>query len=297
MSLTVGIVLTGAKFAAYFLTGSTAVFSDALESIVNVLAAGFAAYSLHVAHTPADESHPYGHGKIEFLSSGFEGGMILLAALAAAIKAVSDLLHRPTVSEKLDVGIALMCGALIANGAMGMYLVRTGRQQKSPTLEADGHHLLTDAITSVVAAVALVIVRFTHWPYADPIGALLVSAYIARTGVRLMGHAGAGLMDRQDRQDEQLLQGILRSHLPGGSVEPTICSYHKVRHRHSGRYHWVDFHLVVPADWSIERGHATASAIEKEIERALGEGDATAHVEPCIRGECTRCPPKMGVAG
>lgn len=294
LSLAVGVALTALKFLAYFLTGSTAVFSDALESIVNVAAAAFAAYSLHVAHTPADDAHPYGHGKIEFLSAGFEGGMILAAAVAIGVKAIGDLARGPTVAdENLGIGLGLMAVALAANGGLGLYLIRLGRRQKSATLEADGHHLMTDAVTSLVAIVSLGFVRLAHWRYAvyaDPIGALLVAVYIARTGVRLMAHAGAGLMDRQDVEDERLLRQILDAHVGPGGAPPRICSYHKLRHRHSGRYHWVDFHMVVPADWRIDVGHDVASTIEGEIERALGEGDATAHVEPC-RGGCGACSP------
>ena len=290
LSLGVGVALTGVKFLAYFLTGSSAVFSDALESIVNIAAAAFAVYSISVAHTPADAAHPYGHGKIEFLSGGFEGGMILLAALAATVKAVGDFIRTPELAqERLDLGTTLMLLALVANGLLGWYLIRTGRRQKSVTLEADGHHLIADAVTSVVALAALVVVRLTRWPYADPIAGLLVAAYIARIGVRLLGQAAAGLMDQQDEADERLLHGILQSHVGAAGKPPRICSYHKLRHRHSGRYHWVDFHMVVPSGWTIDQGHRVASEIEYEIEQALVEGNATAHVEPCQAGQCPTC--------
>jgi cation diffusion facilitator family transporter len=293
LSLVLGAGLTGLKFAAFFLTGSTAVFSDALESIVNVVAAAFAAYSLHLAHTPADAAHPYGHGKIEFVSAGFEGGMILVAALATVIKAVGDFVHGPDSSghllRHLDLGVGLLVIALLVNGALGLFLVRTGRRQNSATLEADGHHLLSDAITSVVALAALAVVWATKWRYADPIAALLVSLYIARIGWRLMRQAGAGLMDQQDVEDQRLLRRILDAHLGPNGKPPHICSYHKLRHRHSGRYHWVDFHMVVPAGWSIAQGHQVASEIEYEIEQALGEGNATAHIEPCTSSDCATC--------
>jgi cation diffusion facilitator family transporter len=293
LSLGVGAALTGLKFAAFFLTGSSAVFSDALESIVNVVAATFAAYSLHLAHTPADAAHPYGHGKIEFMSAGFEGGMILAAAFAAVIKAVGDFVHGPDLAghapQRLELGVLLLFVALVVNGGLGFYLVRTGRRQNSATLEADGHHLLSDAITSVVALAALALVRVTHWYYADPIAALLVSIYIAKIGVRLMRQAAAGLMDRQDFEDQRLLRQILDAHIGPDGKPPHICSYHKLRHRHSGRYHWVDFHMVVPAGWSIDQGHQVASEIEYEIELALGEGNATAHIEPCVSTDCTSC--------
>ena len=290
LALTAGAVLMGVKFVAYVLTGSAVIFSDAVESIVNVAAAGFALYSIVLAHRPADESHPYGHGKVEFFSAGFEGGMILLAALVSALKAGGDLLRGSELrTARLDLGLLLMTGALLVNGGLGWHLLRTGRRRGSLTLIADGNHLLTDALTSVVALAGLVLVRITGWRYADPLAALAVSLYIGRTGVQLLRHAVAGLMDRQDAADEALLRGILDSHLGPAGKEPRICGYHKLRHRHSGRYHWVDFHITVPAAWNVDRGHRVASAIEHEIELALGEGNATAHVEPCNDEPCAAC--------
>src|SRR4051812_21166410 len=290
VALGVGVALTAVKFAAYFLTGSAAVFSDAVEGTVNIAAAVFALYSIILAHQPADANHPYGHGKVEFLSGGFEGGMILLAAVVASVKAVDDLLWgRQLAPSRLEWGLVLMALTLPVNGLVGWYLVRTGRRKGSVTLIADGHHLMTDAITSVAALAALLVVRFTGWHYADPIAAFAVSLYIGRTGVRLIKQSVGGLMDRQDAQDEALLRQILDSHVDPAGKEPRICGYHKLRHRHSGRYHWVDFHITVPADWSIDRGHRIASSIEYEIELALGEGNATAHVEPCNVDSCPAC--------
>lgn len=289
LSLAAGVILLVLKFVAYVFTSSAAVYSDALESTVNVAAAIFAAYALHVAHTPADASHPYGHGKIEFLSAAFEGGMILLAGLFAGVKAIGDLVHPALQADHLDVGLALMATALVVNGVLGWYLVQTGKRHRSLTLEADGHHLLGDAVTSVAAASGLLLVRVMHWPLADPIAALLVSAYIVWVGFRLIARASAGLMDKQDLDDEVLLRQILDAHVGPDGAEPHICSYHKLRHRHSGRYHWVEFHMVVPRDWNVDRGHRIASAIEDEIESALGEGNATAHVEPCHGHACPAC--------
>ena len=160
---------------------------------------------------------------------------------------------------------------------------------QSATLEADGQHLLSDAITSVAAIVGIIIVELTHWNYADPIAGLLVAGYIGFMGVSLMRGAVAGLMDQQDAKDEKLLRQILDSHVGPAGTEPRICSYHKLRHRHNGRYHWVDFHIVVPPHWDVQRGHKVASAIEYEIEKALTIGNATAHIEPCQDEPCLFC--------
>ena len=290
LALVAGAALLAVKFVAYFLTGSAVIFSDAVESIVNVAAAAFALYSIVVAHRPADATHPYGHGKVEFISAGFEGGMILVAAVVSVLNASRDLFYRRDLAtQRLELGLLLVAGALFVNAAVGGYLVRTGRRQGSTALVADGQHLLTDALTSVVAIGGLGVVRVTGWRWADPVAALVVSAYIGRTGVRLLGDAVGGLMDRQDAEDEALLRRILDAHLGPSGKAPQVCGYHKLRHRHSGRYHWVDFHVTVPSDWTIDRGHQVASAIEYEIELALGEGNATAHVEPCAEHACPSC--------
>ena len=288
VSLTVGVVLLAIKFTAYFLTGSAAIFSDALESIVNVLASGFAVYSIILAHAPADEKHPYGHGKIEFLAAGFEGGMILLAAVVILVQAIAEL-YRGETPGQLNFGLVLIVIAMIVNGAAGFYLIASGKRHGSITLEADGKHLLADAITSAAVLVALAIVKIWNWPIADPIAALCIAVYISMLSIGLLRRSAAGLMDQQDLADDAKIRQILDSHLATGGKEPRICSYHKLRHRHSGRYHWIDFHIMVPGTLNIDQGHHIASSIEYEIEQALGEGNATAHVEPCADAECASC--------
>jgi cation diffusion facilitator family transporter len=289
-SIVISALLMGLKFFAYYLTGSAAVFSDALESIVNVLAASFAAYSLFLAHQPADRQHPYGHGKIEFVSAGFEGGMILLAALVIVAQALLEI-ARPGGPRLLNLNVGLLLTVIsgAVNAAMGLYLVRAGRKRGSMTLEADGRHLLTDAITSAAVLVGLILVKLTGWSYADPLAALVVALFIVRSGYSLLRRSAAGLMDEQDVLDDNLLRGILDSHCGDSGKPPRICSYHKLRHRHSGRYHWVDFHIMVPAEWDVRHGHEVASALEYEIEQALGEANATAHVEPCAGEKCASC--------
>src|SRR5687768_8900862 len=185
-SVVVSVALLGTKFAAYYLTGSAAIFSDALESIVNVIASLVAAYSLTLAHQPADAQHPYGHGKVEFLSAGFEGGMILLAAAVIAFRAVEEMFQGPG-AHQLDVGLMLVAVAGGVNGAVGLLLLQAGKRRGSIALVADGKHLLTDAITSaaVVAALAIMWLKPT-WTWVDPIAALLVAAYIAVMAVQLL---------------------------------------------------------------------------------------------------------------
>lgn len=290
ISLIVGVTMLAVKTLAYLKTGSAAILSDALEGIVNIVAAAFAAFALSTAHTPADEEHPYGHGKIEFLSAAFEGGMIVLAALIILGEALIDfwrIHHGVHTVQRIDYGLLLIAAAMVVHGVLGGYLVISGRRHDSITLEADGWHLLTDAGTSATVIVALLVVRWTQWTYADPLGALAVAGYIIYTGLLLIRRSAAGLMDEQDVRDTKLIGDILDAHIAG--KEPRICSYHKLRHRHSGRYHWVDFHIMVPAEWDVKTGHAVASAIEYEIENAIGTGNATAHVEPCVDDGCGTC--------
>ncbi len=288
LSLVTGAVLFGIKFTAYWLTGSAAVFSDAIEGIVNVLASGFALYAISLAARPADAEHPYGHGKVEFMSAGFEGGMILVASMVMAARAGEELIRGPRVQNE-GAGLLLIALAMFVNGAVGGYLIRLGKKRSSITLEADGHHLLSDAVTSAAVLVALGLVWLTGIKWIDPIAALLVTLYIGFVAAGLLRKAVAGLMDQQDLDDEKRLTDLLDSHVGVQGVPPRICGYHKLRHRHSGRYHWVDFHITVPAWWDISRGHAIASTIEHEIELMLGEGNATAHIEPCTVVGCGSC--------
>lgn len=289
LSVGVGLVLSLLKFAAYFITKSDIVFSDALESIVNVAASGVALYSVRLSHAPADADHPYGHGKIEFISAGFEGGLIVAAAMIIAFKAVTTLIFRHLGIEQIGLGLVVVAAAMVVNGAVGLWMVRLGRRNSSLALEADGRHLMSDAVTSVAALAALWLVRMTGWTLLDPLAALGIAVYIGWTGLGLLRRSAAGLMDEQDADDARTLEAILQSHVGPVGREPRICSFHKLRHRHTGRYHWVDFHISFPPAMSIRAGHDAASAIEGEIERTLGEGDATAHIEPCVEPNCGLC--------
>ncbi len=290
ISLVASIAILAIKLAAYYVTGSQAVFSDALENMANVLTAGFAVYSIRLAHRPADADHPYGHGKIEFFSAGLEGAMILLASAYIAGKvAVSILKGQEPVIHQLDMGLVLMTAALLGNAALGFSLWFRGRKNHALTLEAGGIHLMVDALDSVAVLAAIAIVRATGWEWVDTATALAVAGYIGVLGLGLLKRSAAGLMDEQDPKQRRQLQEILDSHIGIAGKDPRICSYHKLRYRQSGRNAWVDFHIVVPKQWNIEKAHQVASAIEYEIELALGEANATAHVEPCEDGKCVQC--------
>jgi cation diffusion facilitator family transporter len=281
IALAIGVVLTSVKFVAYLITNSSAIFSDALESIVNVLAGTGMLWAVHAAHRPADRNHPYGHGKAEFMIAGAEGAMICLAAAVIFFRAIEQLWSgaRP---ENLGAGIWLIIGAMLVNAAAGLWLIRSGRRSGSIALEADGKHLLSDAVTSVAVLVALVLVQITGQKWIDPLTAIAVAVFIAVVGLRLLRQSSAGLMDEQDPKDDAMLRALLDAHVgPAATALPRICGYHKLRHRHTGRYHWIDFHLLLPPTTNVDSAHRIASEIEHEIESALGYADATAHVEPC----------------
>ncbi len=290
ISLAVGVVLLIVKLVAYFITGSQAIFSDALENTANVVTAAFAVYAIRLSYRPADVDHPYGHGKIEFVSAGLEGSSIILAGLLIGGKVITSFFagHPPQI-VKLDVGIVLVSFALLVNGVLGIGLWYRGKKNKAIVLEAAGIHLMTDAFDSVAVLIAIALVKLTGWQWIDPAAALAVAVYIAFLGITLLKRSAAGLMDEQDPADRQFLSKILDAHLGPSGSEPRICSYHKLRFRHTGRDHWVDFHIMIPKHLSIEKGHEIASAIEHEIEVALEQANATAHVEPCEDPKCPNC--------
>jgi cation diffusion facilitator family transporter len=295
ISLAIGIALLVIKLAAYFLTGSQAILSDALENTANVVTAAFAVYAIRLSYRPADADHPYGHGKIEFVSAGLEGATIILAGLLIAGKVVSSFIsgQSPQVHQ-LDLGLALVSFALLVNGVLGAALWYRGKKNGAIVLEAGGIHLITDAVDSVAVLIAIALVKLTGWQWIDPVAALAVAAYIAFLGVGLLKRSASGLMDEQDPADREFLAKMLDAHVGPAAKEPRICSYHKLRFRHTGRDHWVDFHIMVPKHLSIEQGHAIASAIEHEIEVALGQANATAHVEPCADLKCPVCQKSLG---
>ena len=284
LSLGVSVVLLAAKYQAYRLTGSTAILSDALESIVNVVAALFAVGGLVFAGRPADRSHPYGHGKIEFFSAAFEGGLIAFAAVLILYEVVESLLTGAEVRH-LDTGLAIVLGAGLVNLALGGFLVRTGRRHDSLTLVADGQHVLSDAWTSGGIVVGLLLVRVTGRPWLDPLVAAVVAVNLMWTGFRLVRHAAGGLLDEEDTALLHRLTQAL-----GSQVGQGIIRVHHLRAMRAGRFHHVDAHLVVPEFWSVDRAHQLAEELAGRVIRDLGvQGELAFHTDPCHRAYCPMC--------
>lgn len=284
ISLVVSVVLLAAKYQAYRLTGSTAILSDALESIVNVVAAIFALGGILFAGRPADRNHPYGHGKIEFFSAAFEGGLIAFAAVVILYEVVLSLVVRLQVRE-LDTGLLIISGAGLANLALGLFLVWTGRKHQSLTLLADGQHVLSDFWTTVGIVVGLLLVRVTGIWWLDPLVAAVVAVNLMWTGFRLVRHAAGGLLDEEDTLLLNRLLGVL-----GGHVGQGIIRVHHLRAIRAGRFHHVDAHLVVPEFWSVDRAHEVAEDLAERVIRTLGvDGELIFHTDPCHRAYCPMC--------
>lgn len=284
ISLVVAMVLLAVKLAAWRLTGSAAILSDALESIVNVVAAGMALFSVWYGSQPADDDHPYGHGKVEDFSAGVEGALIVLAALFI-FRAALPRFFEPEPIESLGAGGALVAGATVANLVLGLYLLRAGRTHHSKALVADGHHVLADVVTSVGAVGALVLVGRTGWLWLDPAIACLIAIHIVVAGYRLIRESIGRLMDEADSDALE----HLANHLDGARRVHWI-DVHEMRAWWAGDTLHVDAHLVLPRYWTLDRAHDAGDELEAEIAVAMGEkAEAVVHVDPCGDRYCARC--------
>lgn len=284
ISLTVAMLLLAIKFVAWRLTGSAAVLSDALESIVNVLAAGFAVGGIVFAGKPADRNHPYGHGKIEFFSAAFEGGLIAFAAVLIVANAIRAFWIRQELQD-LDQGLLLVGAAGLINGLLGLFLIQVGRRYDSLTLIADGKHVLSDFWTSVGVILGLLAVRVTGIWWLDPLVAAIIGLLLFRTGFHLVRHAAGGLLDEEDPElVARLVRAIEQNLAPG------VIRVHSLRAIRAGRFHHVDAHIVVPMTWSVERAHAAGDLLEAQVMAASRlDGELSLHLDPCERSYCAWC--------
>ncbi|RKZ17955.1 cation transporter [bacterium] len=283
-SLVVAVVLLAVKLLAWHYTGSAAILSDALESIVNVVAAAMALFSVWYASQPADVEHPYGHGKVEDFSAGVEGALIILAALLIFIAAVPRFFE-PQPIESIGKGSVLVSIAAAANLMLGLYLIRTGREQRSKALVADGYHLMADVVTSVGAVAALILVALTDWLWLDPLIACLIALHIVVAGFRLIRESVGRLMDEADAE---ALQDV-SEHLERTRRDDWI-DVHELRAWWSGDTLHVDAHLVLPRYWSIEDAHRAADEFEAEVGIAIGgRSGAVVHIDPCHDRFCAGC--------
>jgi len=284
LSLVVSAGLVAIKFYAYYLTQSQAVLSDALESIINVFTSGFALYSLYLASLPKDENHPYGHGKVENLSLGFEGGLIVMAGAFILYKASLGLLHPHPVARP-DWGILLLASTAAVNLGVGLLLVRTGKRLKSIALVGDGQHLYLDALTSIVSSVALVLVAVTGVVRFDAGAALLLGGFILVNGGRMLRRAVSGLMDETDTA----VVAEVIAELQAKRRAPWI-DVHNLRVQRYGANLHIDCHMQMPYYFTLEEVHTQLHDIEELIKtRFAVEVEMFVHADPCTFAACSLC--------
>lgn len=275
ISLAVAVVLLGLKVWAAEVTNSTALYSDAAESVVHLVAVAIAVRALHLSHKPADGEHHFGHDKASYLSAGFEGAMICTAALLIYYDAGRSLFAGPHM-EKLGIGASLAGLAMMINLVLGIALLRVGKKRQSPLLRANGMHVLSDVYTSVAVLFALGLVYFTKWPWWDPIMAALAATNILWTGVKLIRQSLGGLMDAAEPETEAKIRTLLDELMLSQPF-----TYHHLRHRHSGHTHWVELHLVVEDEMSVHDAHVIATKVEQQICDLLAPyGRIITHLEP-----------------
>lgn len=270
----VALLVLGLKFVAYLMTGSVALYSDAMESIINVVASGAALLALRVAARPADDTHPYGHTKAEYLSAVAEGVLIVLASLSILKVALPELVQ-PKVTEAPWLGLGINLVASVINFAWANVLLRVGRSSRSPALQADGKHVMSDVVTSVGVLVGVVLARLSGWHVLDPLLAVMVALNILWSGWHLLSSSVGGLMDAGvDPETAALLRQVVSTHATGA------LEAHDLRTRHSGRLTFVEFHLVVPSDMTVQDAHAICDRLEQAIQEAIDGAHITIHVEP-----------------
>ncbi len=283
VSASIGILLL--KFYAYYRTGSAAIFSDALESIVNVLAAGFGLYAAWLSEQPRDAEHPYGHGKIEFMAAGFEGGLILMAGAGILYQAYESFTNPLHAVVDIGQGIVFTLIALGLNLGLGLLLVRKGNELQSATLQSDGKHLLTDTWSSAGLLLGLALLYFTGWQWIDGTVAAIMGVYVCIQGIRLLRTAIGGLLDEADEKMIVRVIDILTKHRI-----PAWIDMHNLRIVRHGADAHIDCHVTLPWYLSLQEAHTHMVKIEDVLHQALGTRvEIFIHADPCILTSCEIC--------
>ncbi len=274
LSIATGVIVFSLKLIAWWFTGSVGLLSDALESTVNIVAAVIALFALKTAMKPADQQHHFGRGKAEYFSASVEGFMILVAALIIVATAAERFIN-PREIEQLGWGLAISTGASILNGVVAVMLIRAGKKYRSPVLDADGRHLMTDVWTSAGVVVGVGLVQVTGYLRLDPLVAMAVGINIVITGVNLLRQSTSKLMDKAlSDEDHQAIVDVLKK------FESEEVKFHALQTRESGRHRFVSMHVLVPGAWTIAKGHDLLEDLEKAIIAALPDTTVHTHVEP-----------------
>jgi cation diffusion facilitator family transporter len=274
LSIAAAIVTILMKSAAYLVTGSVGLLSDALESTVNLASAIVALFALRTASRPANDEFTFGYSKVEYFSSGFEGGMILLAAVGIILSALPRLIN-PQPLEQLGLGLVISVCASLINLGVAIVLKRAGRRYNSITLEADSKHLMTDVLTTGGVLIGIVLVALTGWLRLDPLIALAVAVNIIFTGYKLLVRSGRGLLDMSLPEEElKSVHSIL------GSYQSQGVGYHALRSRQAAARKFLVVHLLLPGEWTISAGHKLADQIENQVRDAIPNSNIVTHIEP-----------------
>ena len=274
LSLGAAFLTVALKLAAWRVTGSVGLLSDAAESTVNVAASLAALYALWFAAQPADKGHPYGHEKIEFFASGVEGALIFAAAIGIFFTAFQHF-SKPEVPSNIAIGVVISLISALINFGVARVLLKMGKSAGSIVLEADGHHLMADVWTSLGVALGLTLASLTRWAWIDPAIAILVALNIVRIAFSLTRRSFDGLMDRALEDDEvRLIRGAIERVLEPGMT------YHALRTRRAGSRRFADYHLLVPGEYAVSAAHNTEVAIGRAIQEAVPGVEITAHIEP-----------------
>ena len=275
LSIAAAIVTIALKMWAYLHTGSVGLLSDALESVINLVAAIVALLIIKIAAAPPDEDHAFGHDKAEYFASGIEGTLIFVAAVGIVYTAIPRLVN-PKPLESIGFGLIVSLAATLINLTVGIVLTRVGKRHHSIVLEADGRHLLTDVWTSIGVVAAIVLVGLTGWLVLDPLIALVVALNIVWTGFQLIKRSALGLMDTAVAPEtcEKIKQVL------DGYTEKQGIDYHALRTRQSGARKFISVHILVPDEWTVQRGHDLTEQIEMEICRAVPDSTVFTHLEP-----------------
>lgn len=293
LSLATAVATVGIKSVAAYITGSVGLMSDAMESVVNLVAAIVALWALNLSAKPADHNHDFGHGKAEYMSSAVEGALIFVAAGGIIYGAIQKLLH-PEPLEQLGFGLLLSLFASLLNLGTGLLLIRTGTTHRSITLEADGRHLMTDVVTSIGVLAALGLIFVTKWEWLDPVIAIAVGFNILFTGYHLIRRSVVGLLDSAlPAADVEIINGAMGRVMDGQASRIT-----GLRTRESGRQRFIEAIVEVPGDWTVRRGHDLTERLEHEIEASLPGTEAVIHVEPLASSDASSgSPTEVGDQG
>ncbi|MGI8494120.1 MAG: cation diffusion facilitator family transporter [Pyrinomonadaceae bacterium] len=275
LSILAAVLTIALKAAAYFYTGSVGLLSDALESVINLAAAVIALLLIKIAAQPPDEDHAFGHDKAEYFASGIEGTLIFFAACGIFLTAVPRLFS-PRPLENLGIGLFISLIAALINLVVGLILIKAAKQYHSIILEADGRHLITDVWTSVGVIGGIVAIRFSGWLMLDPIIALLVAVNVIRTGFQLIRRSVLGLMDTAVAPEvQQKITDILDAYAAENAID-----YHALRTRQAGAVKFVYVHILVPDEWTVQKGHDLIEEIETDIRKVVVNAIVFTHLEP-----------------